>query len=161
ISVFPASAMDRRHSSQPSFAMPSQSTATSMIGFVGPSRISPRAERGSTIFAAGFTPAEQQSGDPSGGVTSTLNVARRKGPGPQATPAQMKSNDELSKRIGLVISRNTDPMTRQANVRRRPETSLSGLAGGTPSPAFRRGLHRPQELPAFDELDCSRHKGPR
>src|SRR6266567_2979481 len=71
--------MALRHSSQPSFAMPSQSKAASTIGLGGPSRINPRADNGSTIFSAGFTPAAQQSGEPSGGVTSTLNVAMRRG----------------------------------------------------------------------------------
>ena len=64
------------------------------IGFGGPSRISPRAERGSTILAPGFTPAEQQSGDPSGGVTSTLKVATRRASAPHAIPAEMSNSVE-------------------------------------------------------------------
>src|SRR5258706_11383956 len=105
MSVFAAWAMDRRHSSQPSLAMPSQSTATSTIGLGGPSRMIALADNGSTIFSAGFTPAEQQSGEPNGGVTSTLNVATRSGSAANAAATETRNSAERRKRIHSVISR--------------------------------------------------------
>src|SRR2546425_8477196 len=95
-----ALAIALRHSSQPSFAIPSQSTATSTIGLGGPSRIIPRADNGSTIFAAGFTPAAQHSGEPSGGVTSTLNVVMRRGSPADAIAIETSNN---AHRKGFVI----------------------------------------------------------
>src|SRR5947207_12481742 len=77
MSVPTASAIARRHSSQPSLAIPSQSTATNTIGLAGTSKTRPRGDSGSTIFAAGLTPAAQHSGEPKGGVTSTWKVAMR------------------------------------------------------------------------------------
>jgi hypothetical protein len=66
------------------------------MGFGGPSNIAPRAESGSTIFSAGFTPAEQQRGEPSGGVTSTWNVETRNG---SAANAAAMANQARSEQI--------------------------------------------------------------
>src|SRR5260370_22457770 len=63
------------------------------MGFAAPTTRTPGADSGSTIFSAGFTPATQQSGEPSGGVTSTRKVATRSGSAANAI-AEMRNRTQ-------------------------------------------------------------------
>ena len=69
-----ASAIAWRKASWPSLPMPTQSNATSTTGFCSSAcSTMPRAESGSFTPVAGGT-SPSHSGEPGGGVTSTLNV---------------------------------------------------------------------------------------
>src|SRR3954471_10969180 len=77
IGVLHASAIALRKASCPSLPIPTQSNATSTTGgCLSALSTMPRADSGSFTPVAGGT-SPSQSGDPSGGVTSTLNVATR------------------------------------------------------------------------------------
>src|SRR3954469_18555785 len=90
--VLHASAMAFRNASCPSLPIPTQSNATSTTaGCLSALSTIPRAESGSfTPVAGGTNPS--QSGDPFGGVTSTLNVPTRRSTASQQVATNVKQN---------------------------------------------------------------------